>query len=100
VYCFADGRPPLVFTGRKLHNWPPGGGVTARGVSVPNPRLAEAAAEFCRRIGYRGIGDMDWRHDPSDDTYKLVDFNPRLGAQAQVLRTTSGSTWCVRCTWT
>ena len=90
VYCYSDDRPPLVFTGRKLHNWPPDGGVTARGVALPNPALAASAAEFCRRIGYRGIGDMDWRHDPRDGVLKLVDFNPRLGAQAQVFRTTAG----------
>lgn len=90
VYCFRDDRDPLVFTGLKLHNWPPGAGVTARGVALPNPRLAEVAAEFCRRIGYRGIGDMDWRYDPRDGELKLVDFNPRLGAQAQVFRTTTG----------
>jgi predicted ATP-grasp superfamily ATP-dependent carboligase len=90
VYCASDGRIPLVFTGRKLHNWPPGGGVTSRGVAVSNPRLAALAAQVCRGVGYRGIGDMDWRYDPRDDEYKLVDFNPRLGAQAQMFRTTSG----------
>jgi predicted ATP-grasp superfamily ATP-dependent carboligase len=90
VYCPSDGRAPLVFTGRKLHNWPPGGGVTSRGVAVSNPRLAALTAQVCRAVGYRGIGDMDWRYDPRDDAYKLVDFNPRLGAQAQMFRTTTG----------
>ncbi len=90
VYCARDGGIPLVFTGRKLHSWPPGGGVTARGVAVANPRLHELVREVCRAVGYRGIGDMDWRFDARDDTYKLVDFNPRLGAQAQLFRTTAG----------
>lgn len=90
VYCASDGGIPLVFTGRKLHNWPPGAGVTARGVAVDNPRLAELARQTCQSLGYRGIGDMDWRYDPRDDTYKLVDFNPRLGAQAQLFTTTDG----------
>jgi predicted ATP-grasp superfamily ATP-dependent carboligase len=90
VYCPADGGEPLVFTGLKLHGWPPGGGVTARGVALPNPSLARAAAHVCRSFGYRGIGDMDWRYDPRDGRLKLVDFNPRLGAQAQVFRTGAG----------
>jgi D-aspartate ligase len=90
VYCPADGGEALVFTGLKLHGWPPGGGVTTRGVALPNRQLAEAAARVCREFGYRGIADMDWRYDPRDGQLKLVDFNPRLGAQAQVFRTTAG----------
>lgn len=90
VYCASDGTIPLAFTGRKLHNWPPGAGVTARGLAVDNPRLAELARQTCQRLGYRGIGDMGWRYDPRDDLYKLVDFNPRLGAQAQVFTTPGG----------
>jgi D-aspartate ligase len=89
-YCYADERPPLLFTGLKLHSWPPAGGVTARGIALPNPQLAAAAADFCRAIGYRGVGDMDWRYDRRDGRLKLVDFNPRLGAQFQVFRTTAG----------
>ena len=90
VYCPADGGEPLVFTGLKVHGWPPGGGVTARGVALPNRALAEAAARVCERFGYRGICDMDWRYDPREERLKLVDFNPRLGAQAQVFRTDAG----------
>jgi D-aspartate ligase len=90
VYCPADGGEALVFTGLKLHGWPPGGGVTTRGVALPNRQLAEAAARVCREFGYRGIADMDWRYDPRDGQLKLVDFNPRLGAQAQGFRTTAG----------
>jgi D-aspartate ligase len=90
VYCPADASAPLVFTGLKLHGWPTGGGVTARGIALPNQPLAVAAAQACARFGYRGICDMDWRYDPRDARLKLVDFNPRLGAQAQVFRTTAG----------
>jgi predicted ATP-grasp superfamily ATP-dependent carboligase len=90
VYCFRDDRPPLVFTGMKLRSWPPGAGVTTRGIAVAEPQLAAATAEFCRAIGYRGIGDLDWRLDPRDGLFKLVDFNPRTGAQFQLFRTTSG----------
>jgi D-aspartate ligase len=90
VYCPADGAVPRVFTGLKLHGWPPGGGVTTRGVALPNRSLAQAAARVCEAFGYRGIGDMDWRYDPRDEQLKLVDFNPRIGAQAQMFRTDAG----------
>lgn len=90
VYCPADDADPLVFTGIKLRSWPPGGGVTTRGIAVSNPALAAATADFCRAIGYRGVGDLDWRRDARDGVFKLVDFNPRTGAQFQLFRTAAG----------
>jgi D-aspartate ligase len=90
LYCPADGQEPLVFTGLKLRSWPPGGGVTTRGLAAPNPGLAAMTAEFCRKIGYRGVADLDWRRDSRDGLLKLVDFNPRVGAQFQLFRTTTG----------
>jgi D-aspartate ligase len=90
MYCDDLACPRLVFTGVKLRSWPVGGGWTTRAVATAQPELAEATAELCRRIGYRGIGDLDWRYDRRNDRFALVDFNPRLGAQAQVFRTTTG----------
>lgn len=90
AYCYRDNRPPLVFTGIKLRSWPPAGGVTARGIAVAEPELAEMTAHFIRAIGYRGVADLDWRLDPRDGQFKLVDFNPRAGAQFQLFRTTAG----------
>ncbi|MFD7983800.1 ATP-grasp domain-containing protein [Kitasatospora indigofera] len=88
--CGPDGEPLVVFTGRKLRSWPPGRGVTARARACPNPELARLAARLCRRIGYRGVADLDWRLDLRDGHYKLVDFNPRTGAQFRLFETVDG----------
>lgn len=90
MYCDGEARADALFTGVKLRSWPHGGGATARGTAAPHPELAQATADLCRRIGYRGIGDLDWRYDRRDGRFNLVDFNPRLGAQAQLFRTTTG----------
>jgi hypothetical protein len=90
IYCDADWTGRLSLTGRKAYAWPPGRGVTTDARSVPNPELAELALRFCREVGYRGIADMDWRYDRRDGNYKLVDFNPRIGAQFRYGRTTDG----------
>ena len=47
----------------------------------PNAALVTLAVDFARSIGFRGIADMDWRLDVRDGSYKLLDFNPRVGAQ-------------------
>ncbi|WP_405727523.1 ATP-grasp domain-containing protein [Streptomyces sp. NBC_00028] len=89
LYCASDGTQ-VVFTGRKLRSWPPYSGMTSRGCAVPNPRLAELAGHLCRRIGYRGIADLDWLLDQRDGRFKLVDFNPRIGAQFRLFETVLG----------
>jgi D-aspartate ligase len=100
LYCSdrAADRPPaagpggqdVVFTGVKVRAWPPRGGVTAHAYTSANPELAEESARFCRAVGFHGICDLDWRFDRRDGRYKLLDFNPRLGAQFRLFETGPG----------
>jgi predicted ATP-grasp superfamily ATP-dependent carboligase len=86
VYCDAESRSVVCFTGVKVRCWPPGGGVGSLLYAKPNDAIAEMTAELCRKVGYQGVADLDWRLDGASGTYKLLDFNPRLGAQAQLFR--------------
>ncbi|KQX11646.1 hypothetical protein ASC82_17360 [Streptomyces sp. Root431] len=90
LYCGTGGEPRVAFTGLKLRSWPPYAGVTTRAVALANPTLAKLAADLCRRIGYSGVADLDWRYDRRDELYKLVDFNPRTGAQFRLFETIDG----------
>ncbi|HET6357296.1 ATP-grasp domain-containing protein [Streptomyces sp.] len=90
LYCGAGGTPRVVFTGLKLRSWPPHAGVTTRAVAMNNPCLAKLAGELCSRIGYSGPADLDWRFDRRDGRYKLVDFNPRTGAQFRLFENVHG----------
>jgi D-aspartate ligase len=78
------------FTGVKYRSWPPLGGVTSYARIVINEALTQQSAELCRRLGFRGIVDLDWRFDRRDQRYKLLDFNPRVGAQFRLFETTAG----------
>ncbi|WP_328875197.1 ATP-grasp domain-containing protein [Streptomyces sp. NBC_00287] len=90
LYCGARGAPRAVFTGYKVRSWPVRSGATTRAWARPNPGLARLAAELCRRIGYSGVADLDWRFDRRDGLYKLVDFNPRIGAQFRLFESGQG----------
>jgi predicted ATP-grasp superfamily ATP-dependent carboligase len=68
------------FTGRKLRSWPPFAGPTTLGVSANNEVLKQQSEAFLREINYSGIMDLDYRLDHRDGRYKLLDFNPRVGA--------------------
>jgi predicted ATP-grasp superfamily ATP-dependent carboligase len=90
LYCGPGGVPRVLFTGLKLRSWPPYAGMTARAVALRNPELARLTERLCRRIGYSGLADLDWRYDRRDGRYKLVDFNPRTGAQFRLFENVHG----------
>jgi D-aspartate ligase len=80
-YCDQASTCLVGFTGRKLRSYPAYAGPTSLGRWVPNEELRRQAEELFRTISYRGIMDLDYRLDRRDGRYKLLDFNPRLGAQ-------------------
>ncbi len=69
------------FTGIKLRSYPPHAGIMTLGRTAVNDRLAGEVERLLGDLGYRGLVDLDLRWDSRDERYKLLDFNPRLGAQ-------------------
>ncbi len=90
LYRDAESGCRVICTGLKTRSWPPKAGVTACAYSVSNPGLASLAAEFCAKIGFVGVADLDVRLDLRDGQYKLVDFNPRAGNQFRLFETRAG----------
>lgn len=90
LYCGAGGAVRVVFTGRKLRCWPPESGIASRAVAERDEQLARLAAGLCRALGYSGAADLDWRLDLRDGRFKLVDFNPRTGAQFRAFENLRG----------
>ncbi|WJV51292.1 ATP-grasp domain-containing protein [Streptomyces flavofungini] len=90
AYFDADSTPLTLFTGVKVRSWPPHAGMTATAYVVDNPELADLAARFIKEIGFTGVIDLDLRFDRRDGRYKLLDFNPRMGAQFRLFESESG----------
>jgi D-aspartate ligase len=70
----------VAFTGRKLRSWPPFAGPTTLGVCIQNDELTAQVKVLLQAINFAGIMDLDYRLDKRDGLYKLLDFNPRIGA--------------------
>jgi D-aspartate ligase len=83
-YCDARASCLVSFTGVKLRSYPPYAGATSLGRCQDNETLRGHAEQLLDAIGYRGIMDLDYRLDLRDGEYKLLDFNPRVGAQFRV----------------
>jgi D-aspartate ligase len=89
-YCDASSECLVSFTGIKLRSYPPYAGPTTLGRTKDNPALRAGAENLLRAISYRGIMDLDYRLDLRDGQYKLLDFNPRVGAQFRVFEDEAG----------
>ena len=89
-YCGPGSAARPGFTGVKERSYPAYAGLTSFGRSAANPELHSHATALLARLGYQGIVDLDLRRDPRDGEYKLLDFNPRLGAQFRVFRDRNG----------
>ena len=90
IYCGREDDCVIAFTARKLRSFPAYTGITAEGISAANEELRERAIAFCRTVGFRGVASMDWRLDLRDRTYKLLDFNVRIGGKFRALETEQG----------
>ncbi|HXP20777.1 MAG TPA: hypothetical protein VN840_14130 [Streptosporangiaceae bacterium] len=89
-YCAVTSTCRPAFTGVKVRSYPAHAGLTTLGRSTLNVRLRDQITVLLSQLGYRGVLDLDLRLDRRDGQYKLLDFNPRLGAQFRLFRDSAG----------
>ncbi|MER5390642.1 carboxylate--amine ligase [Saccharopolyspora sp. NPDC002686] len=89
-YCDGDSVCRPAFTGVKERSYPAHAGLTSLGRCEDNEPLSRSVATLLEKLSYTGIVDLDFRWDDRDQQYKLLDFNPRLGAQFRLFRDSAG----------
>jgi D-aspartate ligase len=77
-YISQDGRPLGVFSGRKLRQTPRGIGTCRVGEAVWAQEAVDAALRFLAEFGYFGLSQVEFKRDPRDGRFKLMEVNPRL----------------------
>ncbi len=83
-------RPVVVFTGRKLRQYPIEFGTACLSEACPMPGLAEPLTAFFQSVGYIGAVDVGLKFDPRTRHYKILDVNPRLGQNYRTYVTENG----------
>jgi predicted ATP-grasp superfamily ATP-dependent carboligase len=78
TYLEEDGEPAFHFTTRVIRRNPPGRGDAVYRVAEPVPGLAEPALRLVRRVGLRGIANVEFKLDPRDGVPKLIECNARF----------------------
>jgi predicted ATP-grasp superfamily ATP-dependent carboligase len=77
VYLDRQGQPAAEFGFRKLRKAPPFFGVARAAQAANLPQLRERTIELLRRIGWRGIASAEYKLDPRDGRYRLMEINGR-----------------------
>ena len=79
-YCafVQDGRPHSVLCARRLRQHPREFGRAATYVeTIDAPQIEELSERFLRAIHYHGLVEIEYKRDPRDGQYKLLDVNAR-----------------------
>ena len=86
-YANASGQVLGAGVGRKLRQFPPGLGNGTLRETVDEPRVVELGTRFIRSVGFHGIGNVEFRRDPRDGAFKLMELNTRtaLGEEAVIV---------------
>lgn len=77
-YLDATGRPLGIFSGRKLRQTPRLVGTCRVGEAVWVQEVVDAGLRFLAALDYRGVSQVEFKRDPRDGRYKLMEINPRL----------------------
>jgi D-aspartate ligase len=77
-YLDRDGEPLGLFCGRKLRQTPPGVGTCRVGEAVWVDEVVDQGLKFLRALGPVGLSQVEFKRDPRDGSYRLMEINPRL----------------------
>jgi predicted ATP-grasp superfamily ATP-dependent carboligase len=77
-YLREDGEPLGLFSGRKILQVPPVVGTCRVGESVWVQEIVDAGLRLLRALRFHGISQVEFKRDPRDGRFKLMEVNPRL----------------------
>lgn len=76
-----DGQPHCLFQHRRVHEWPPEGGVSTLCVSLPpdeHAALMRQSVALLRALDWEGVAMVEYRYDPATGQAALMEINGRF----------------------
>ena len=77
-YVARDGEPLGIFCGRKLRQTPRGIGTCRVGEAIWEQDAVDAALRLLRAFDFHGLSQVEFKRDPRDGRFRLMEINPRL----------------------
>ena len=78
AYLSESLEPLGLFCGRKLIQTPPGIGTARLAEAVWVDEVVDAGLHLLRTLGCNGLSQVEFKRDPRDGKFKLMEVNPRL----------------------
>ena len=85
TYIDRKGEQLFRFTKRVLRRTPSLGGQAVLHMTQWLPETAEVGERFFRGIGFRGLGNIEFKRDLRDGQLKVIECNPRFTAPHELL---------------
>jgi len=87
TYVDKEGECLFDYTKRVIRRYPKGFGGGCYHITEWLPDVAEVGKRFFKEIGYRGLGNIEFKRDLRDNKLKLIECNPRFtGAHELLIR--------------
>jgi len=74
---FKNGEIIGFWTGRKIREHPMGAGTATFAESVRVPEIVELGIKLLKAMNYYGISEIEFKKDPRDGKFKLIEMNAR-----------------------
>lgn len=81
AYIDRDGKVLCCYTSRKIRQQPASFGVGTYVLDEKNDQLQAEALRFLEKINFKGIAEVEFRKNESDNKYKIIEVNARAWAQ-------------------
>jgi len=75
---FNHGEPRAVLTQKRLFMYPARGGRGIECETTREPQIEEKAITLLRQLRWHGPAQVEFKHDPRDGVFKLMEINPRF----------------------
>jgi predicted ATP-grasp superfamily ATP-dependent carboligase len=73
-----EGDPRAVFMHRRVREYPVTGGASTAAESIHDDALGELGLKLLRALGWHGVAMVEFKFDPRDRSYKLMEINPKF----------------------
>ncbi len=77
LYTDAQLRVRSLFTARKNRQYPPWYGSGSYMEACWSDEISTLSQDLIRKLGYRGVCGTEYKWDPRDERWKLIEVNPR-----------------------
>jgi hypothetical protein len=80
TYLDENSEPQFHFTKRIIRRFPSGMGTACYHITDWIPELVDLGNKLFKAVGLRGLANVEFKHDPRDGQYKLIECNARFTA--------------------